>query len=54
MLFRSYNLLIAPWEIPGLDIDADLDALAAFGRENTTADGLAVTQCRYLLVARKQ
>ena len=49
----AYMLLTAPWYVADLDIERDLDALLAIERTCTTPDGLVLTDCRYLLTARK-
>lgn len=48
-----FLLCVAPWEIPDFSVDRDLDALLAFEADCTMADGLVVTESRYLIVARK-
>jgi len=48
-----FLLCIAPWEIPDFAVDRDLGALLAFEADCTTEDGLVVTECRFLVVARK-
>jgi len=48
-----FNLLVAPWEIPGLDVEEDLDALLALERGLRTGRGIELTEGRYLLVAMK-
>lgn len=47
----AYMLLTAPWYVPGFDIERDLDALIALEGDCSTADGLVLTDCRYLLTA---
>ncbi|MFN0146749.1 MAG: class I SAM-dependent methyltransferase [Dehalococcoidia bacterium] len=49
----AFDLLVAPWEIPGLEVEADLDALLALERELGTPEGIPLTEGRYLLTARK-
>jgi SAM-dependent methyltransferase len=46
-------LLVAPWYVADLDIEADLEALLAVERELGAADGIVVTEGRYLVEARK-
>jgi SAM-dependent methyltransferase len=46
-------LLVAPWYVPGLDIESDLEALLALERELGTHKGIVVTEGRYLVRARK-
>jgi len=48
-----FMLLIAPWEIPGFDPERDIDALLALEDACGTADGIVLTEGRYLLVAEK-
>jgi len=48
-----FMLCVAPWEIPDFATERDLDALLAFELDCTTSDGLVVTECRYLIDARK-
>ena len=48
-----FMLCVAPWEIPDFDVERDLDALLAFESDCLTKDGLVVTECRYLVIARK-
>jgi SAM-dependent methyltransferase len=48
-----FMLLTAPWEIPEFDVEADIDALLALDRDCATADGIVVSEGRYLLDARK-
>jgi hypothetical protein len=46
-------LLVAPWYVPNLDVERDIEALLAVERELGTAAGIVVTEGRYLLRARK-
>lgn len=48
-----FMLCVAPWEIPEFEAKRDLDALLAFESDCLTEDGLVVTECRYLIDARK-
>ena len=48
-----FMLCVAPWEIPEFEVERDLDALLAFESDCLTDDGLVVTECRYLIDARK-
>jgi len=48
-----FMLSVAPWEIPDFDLERDLDALLALEMDCGTADGLLVTESRYLIIARK-
>ena len=49
----AYNLACTPWEIEDLDIERDLDALLALERATYTDRGLVLTECRYIITARK-
>lgn len=44
-------LLIAPWEVPDFDPEADLDALLALERALMTPDGIVLSEGRYVLKA---
>ncbi len=48
-----YLLCVLPWEIPGFDVERDLEALLAFEADHLTEDGVVVTECRCLITARK-
>jgi hypothetical protein len=48
-----YLICVSPWEIEDFDLDADLDALLALETDCLTEDGVVLTECRYLLTARK-
>lgn len=48
-----YLICVTPWEIADFDLEADLDALMAIESDCLTEDGLVLTECRYLLTARK-
>ncbi len=48
-----YLLCVTPWTIPGFDVERDLEALLAFEADRLTEDGIVVTECRFLLTARK-
>lgn len=48
-----FMLSVSPWEIPEFALTRDLDALLSFESECQTAEGLVVTESRYLVVARK-
>jgi SAM-dependent methyltransferase len=48
-----FMLMTAPWTIPDFDPQKDLDALMALEAELGTADGIVLTEGRYLLEARK-
>jgi hypothetical protein len=47
------NLLACPWEVPGLDIVQDADALLALEAALASPDGILLTEGRYLLEAQK-
>jgi len=49
----AFMLCVAPWEIPDFHVERDLDALLAFESDCATSEGLVVTECRYLIDARK-
>ncbi len=48
-----YMLLVAPWSYPDLDPHADIDALLALEDELRKAEGIVVTEHRYLIRARR-
>lgn len=48
-----YMLLVGPWEVPGFDPVAEIDALVAIEDVLTTPRGLELTFSRYLLIARR-
>jgi len=48
-----YMLLVAPWDIPGFDPEADIEALLAFEDACGTPDGIVLTESRFLIEARK-
>jgi len=48
-----FMLAVAPWHVPDLDPERDLDALLAMERACTTDDGFVVSECHYLITARK-
>jgi SAM-dependent methyltransferase len=48
-----YMLLVAPWDIPGFDPEADIEALLALEDACGTADGVVLTESRFLIEARK-
>ncbi len=48
-----YQLACTPWEIEGFDVERDLDALLALERATYTDRGLVLTECRYIITARK-
>jgi len=48
-----FMLITAPWEIPNFDIEADIDALLALECDCQTADGIVLSEGRYLLEAHK-
>ncbi|MCC6387094.1 MAG: class I SAM-dependent methyltransferase [Dehalococcoidia bacterium] len=47
----AFCLAVSPWEIPGFDIDRDIDALIAIEARHGGADGIVLTEGRYLLEA---
>jgi SAM-dependent methyltransferase len=49
----AYLFLVAPWMVPGFDLEADLEALIAVDRDLRGPHGIALSYRRYLLEARK-
>jgi SAM-dependent methyltransferase len=49
-----FMLLVAPWEVPGFDVEQDLDALLALEEAHSTEEGLVMTSGRYLLEGQKR
>lgn len=48
-----FLLLAAPWEIEGFDPVAEIDDLLQLEEAHACPDGIALTEARYLIVARK-
>ena len=48
-----FLLLVTPWDIADLDLEADAAALLAVERDLSTPLGIELTEGRYLLEARK-
>jgi len=48
-----FMLGVAPWTVPDFDVTKDLDSLLAFEAHCSTAEGLVVTESRFLMTARK-
>ncbi len=48
-----FMLMTAPWTIPDFDPQLEIDALMAVEAELSTADGIVLSEGRYLLEARK-
>jgi len=48
-----FMLGVAPWTVPDFDLTRDLDSLLEFEAHCSTADGLVVTESRFLMIARK-
>ena len=46
-----FMMLIAPWEIEGFDPVAEIDQLLALEAKHRTAEGIELTESRYLIVA---
>ncbi len=46
-------LMVAPWEVPGFDLERDEAALLAVERDLGTGDGIVLSEGRYLLRAQK-
>ncbi len=49
----AYMLLVAPWEVPDFDPEADIDALLALEEAHGGEQGIVLTLSRYLMIARK-
>lgn len=49
----AYMLLVAPWEVPDFDAEADIDALLALEDAHGSDRGIVLTLSRYLMIARK-
>ena len=48
-----FMLGVAPWMVPDFDLNRDLDSLLEFEAHCSAADGLVVTESRFLMIARK-
>lgn len=48
-----FMLLVAPWEVPGFDVERDEAALRALEDANAGSEGIKLTEGRYLLLASK-
>ena len=48
-----YMLLVAPWEVPDFDPEAEIDTLIRIEDALGTARGIELTFARYLVIARK-
>lgn len=48
-----YLLLVAPWTVPEFDPESDMSALLALGDALRTADGIVLTETRYIIRAHK-
>lgn len=48
-----FMLMVAPWEIPGFDVDADETALLALENAYAGEEGIKLSEGRYLLAAIK-
>ena len=48
-----YMLTVAAWEVPGFSLETDLEALLALERRLTWAEGIVLTEGRYVLEAWK-
>lgn len=48
-----YMLLISPWTIPGFDPEQDIEALLALEEACGTAEGIILTESRFLITALK-
>lgn len=49
----AFMLMVAPWEIPDFDHEADIDALLALEDAHGTEQGIVLTLSRYVMTARK-
>jgi len=49
----AFLLLIAPWEIEGFDPVAEIDSLLRLEDAHARPEGIALTEARYLIAARK-
>lgn len=47
-------LMVAPWQVPGFEAEADIEALITLERELGTEHGIVLRDGRYLLRARKR
>lgn len=48
-----YMIAVTPWDIPGFDLERELDAVLALEADCTTDEGVILTECYYLLTATK-
>lgn len=48
-----YLLTVAPWEVPGFDLEADLDALLALERDLYREGRIMLTESLFMIEARK-
>ncbi len=48
-----FMLCVAPWEVPEFDLERDLQALINLEAECLSDEGLVLTECRFVIVARK-
>jgi SAM-dependent methyltransferase len=48
-----FMLVVTPWTIPGFTLETDVDKLLALDAGCRTANGLELTESRYLLIADK-
>ena len=48
-----FMLGVSPWTLPDFDLVRDLDALVAFEAQCSDAEGVVVTESRFLITARK-
>jgi SAM-dependent methyltransferase len=49
----AYMLLVAPWEVPDFNPEAEIDALLALEDAHGGEEGIVLTLSRYLMIARK-
>jgi hypothetical protein len=48
-----YMLVAAPWTVPDFNLEADFEALLEVERKYTRAEGIVLTDRRYILEARQ-
>ena len=48
-----YMLTICPWEVPGVDLESDIDALLALERAYRRDEGVVLTHSNFIIEAEK-
>ena len=48
-----FMLAVTPWTVPGFSLERDIDSLISLDKEYHTANGLELTQSRFLIIADK-